>query len=151
MTSWCVTQFCNSEITEALKRWHQFEVRRLLEEIWYMLQTLFTQKYLLTARLQMLNLKKQSQKTAKINLLYPWFYSDTDNGIQQFRQGKKFKNLYSIFFSIRVFFHWRFTGQQRKGRNYLFPLYHFYPLINIQTFICNFTSDYCNIFITTRL
>ena len=68
-----------------------------------MLQTLFTQKYLLTARLQMLNLKKQSQKTAKVNLLYPWFYSDTDNGIQQFRQGKKFKNLYSIFFFYQGF------------------------------------------------
>ena len=45
-----------------------------------------------------------------------------------------------FFFSIRVFFHrhWQLTGQQGKGGDHLIPLYHFHPLTNIQTFICNF-------------
>ena len=48
------------------------------------------------------------------------------------------------FFSIRVFFHghWRLTGQQGKGGEPSFiPLYHFHPLTNIQTFICNFACE----------
>ena len=48
-----------------------------------------------------------------------------------------------FFFSIRVFFHghWQLTGQQGKGGDHLIPLYHFYPLTNIQTFICNFACE----------
>ena len=46
-----------------------------------------------------------------------------------------------LFFSIRFLFqrHWRLTGQWGKGGDYFFiPLYHFHPLTNNQTFICNF-------------
>ena len=50
---------------------------------------------------------------------------------------------YYYFFFIRVFFHghWQLTGQQGKGGNHFFPLYHFHPLTNIQTFICNFARQ----------
>ena len=50
----------------------------------------------------------------------------------------------AFFFSIRVFFHGqgRLTGQQGKGGDHFFiPLYHFHPLTNIQTFICNFACE----------
>ena len=50
----------------------------------------------------------------------------------------------SVFLEIRVFFHvhWRLTWQQGKGGNHLFILlYHFHPLTNIQTFICNFACE----------
>ena len=47
------------------------------------------------------------------------------------------ENLIFIFFFYQGFLHrhWRFTGQQGKGGDYLlFPLYHFHPLTNIETF-----------------
>ena len=49
-----------------------------------------------------------------------------------------------FLFSVRVFFyiHWRFTGQQGKGEGPCFiPIYQFYPLTNIQSFICNFAYE----------
>ena len=50
----------------------------------------------------------------------------------------------NIFCSIRVFFHrhWRFTWQQgERGGPSFIPLYHFHPLTNIETFICNFGCE----------
>ena len=44
----------------------------------------------------------------------------------------------SVFLEIRVFFHVHW----KKGGNHLFILlYHFHPLTNIQTFICNFACE----------
>ena len=49
-----------------------------------------------------------------------------------------------FFFSVRVFFHGQrqLTGQLGKGRDHIcIPFYHFHPLTNIQTFICNFACE----------
>ena len=56
----------------------------------------------------------------------------------------KLDQIIHFFFSITVFFHghWPFIGQQGKGGGPSFiPIYHFHPLTNIQTFICNFTRE----------
>ena len=49
-----------------------------------------------------------------------------------------------IFFCYQGYLHshWRFTGQQGKeGGPSFIPLYHFHPLTNIETFICNFACE----------
>ena len=50
------------------------------------------------------------------------------------------KSFENVFFSIWVLFHrhWRFKGLQGKARIVFIPLYHFYLLKNIQTFISKF-------------
>ena len=48
-----------------------------------------------------------------------------------------------IFFSIRVFFQTLMilrTTREGRGPSFI-PLYHFHPLKNIQTFICNFACE----------
>ena len=37
--------------------------------------------------------------------------------------------------------HWRFTGLQGGEGPSFIPLYHFHPLTNIETFICNFACE----------
>ena len=54
---------------------------------------------------------------------------------------QKFKLFYTEYvFYIRVFFYIKFFFTD-KSHTFFLILYHFHPLTNIQTIICNFTSN----------
>ena len=42
-------------------------------------------------------------------------------------------------------------GQLVKGGTIFIPFYHFHPLMNIQTFICNFAYEIYHVFLITPL
>ena len=110
---WAINSFHNKRIFEVLKVLSVFV--KYHGFLWILIQIQFQ---------IILNFTGQLKKWPKLKLMV---------------KGKSF----FFFFSIGVFFHahWQLTGQQRKGGDQLIPLYHFHPLTNIQTFICNFARE----------